>query len=403
LVIVVPRDRDTSPDSWILAPGSRLLFLNSLNFSKGRLFKAFQLVSPQLGADREQPSLMRDLMNPRKRLFVALINWIAALIALPAIGHADPISDLRSVSVFKDADLSKLSGGDILANRGPTMRFSRGLSVESAYIVRAPVKTTLGFLQSWNPTRHSELKVYISGDLSGRGQGEFQSLSTAPANSSVKAFVEATEKLPGDASKLQLSSAEVKEYVSGSQSEGAMPASVVTFWSQVLAQRAKSFLSGGLSSQPPYQTTGANIEPEEEIAALLKESPSARAQFAPLISSTAIGGGRGSVAPTLYWQLFDVEGQAAVSLDAFYARPAGDGWQTADLGYYGSGGFYALVTFQQLWPVQVNGSDATLIWRVDLTSASALSELRGVERLGSGAAMMREVQKGIKAFLRDAR
>jgi hypothetical protein len=340
-------------------------------------------------------------MNLRKRIFIAL-TWMAAAIAFPAVVRADPISDLRSVSVFKDADLSKLSGGDVLATRGPAMRFSRGLSVESAFIVRAPVKTTVGLLQNWNPTRHSELKVFLSGDLSGKGPSEFQSLSTAPANSSVKAFVEATEKLPGDPSKLQLSSAEVKEYAGGSGSE-TIPASVVAFWSQVLAQRLKSFISGGLSSQPAYQTTGANIVPEEEIAALLKESPNARSQFGPLISSTAIGGGRGSVAPTLYWQLFDVEGQAAVSLNAFYARPAGEGWQTADLGYYGSGGFYALVSFHQLWPIQVNGSDATLVWRVDLTSASALSELRGVERLGSGAAMMREVQKGVKAFLRDAR
>jgi hypothetical protein len=341
-------------------------------------------------------------MNPRKRILVALLKWTVAVIAFPAVVHADPISDLRSVSVFKDADLSKLSGGEILANRGPTMRFVRGLSVESAYIVRAPVKTTLGLLQQWNPTRHSELKVYISGDLSGRGPGEFQSLGSAPGNSSVKAFVEATEKLPGDPSKLQLNNAEAKEYVPASDSE-TIPASVVTFWSQVLSQRVKSFLSGGLSSQPAYQTTGANIVAEEEIAALLKESPSVRSQFGPLISSTAIGGGRGSVAPGLYWQLFDVEGQAAVSLDASYTRPVGDGWQTADLGYYGSGGFYALVTFNQLWPIQVNGTDATLVWRVDLTSASALSELRGVERLGSGAAMMREVQKGIKAFLRDVR
>jgi hypothetical protein len=341
-------------------------------------------------------------MNPRKRIFVALLNWSAAVIALPAVVPADPISDLRSVSVFKDADLSKLSGGDILANRGPTMRFSRGLSVESAYIVRAPVKTTVGLLQQWNPTRHSELKIYISGDLSGRGSSEFQSLSNAPGNSSVKAFVEATEKLPGDPSRLQLNSADVKEYVPGSETE-TIPASVVTFWRQVLEQRLKSFLSAGLSSQPAYQTTGGNIVPGEEIAALLKESSGARSQFGPLISSTAIGGGRGSMAPTLYWQLFDVEGQAAVSLDASYARPVGDAWQTADLGYYGSGGFYALVTFHQLWPIQVNGTDATLVWRLDLTSAPALSELRGVERLGSGAAMMREVQKSIKAFLRDVR
>ncbi len=342
-------------------------------------------------------------MNPRKRTFVALINCMAAVSAFSTVGSADPISDLRSVSVFKDADLAKLSGGDILANRGPAMRFSRGLSVESAFIVRAPVKTTVGLLQNWNPTRHSELKVYLSGDLSGRGPAEFQSLSTAPGNSSVKAFVDATEKLPGDPSKLQLSAAEAKQFVPGTGSEGAMPASVVTFWSQVLAQRTKSFISGGLASQPAYQTAAGNIVPEEEIAALLKESPSVRSQFGPLISSTAIGGGRGSVAPNLYWQLFDVEGQAAVSLNAFYARPAGDGWQIADLGYYGSGGFYALASFHQLWPIQVNGADATLVWRVDLTSASALSELRGVERLGSGAAMMREVQKGVKAFLRDAR
>jgi hypothetical protein len=289
-------------------------------------------------------------MNPRKRTFVALINCMAAVSIFPAVGHADPISDLRSVSVFKDADLSKLSGGDVLANRGPAMRFSRGLSVESAFIVRAPVKATVGLLQNWNPTRHSELKVYISGDLSGKGPGEFQSLSTAPGNASVKAFVDATEKLPGDPSKLQLSAAEIKEFAPGSGSEGAIPASVVTFWSQMLAQRVKSFQSGGLSSQPAYEAAGGNIVPEEEVAALLKESPSARSQFAPLISSTAIGGGRGSVAPGLYWQLFDVEGQAAVSLNAFYARPVGDGWQTADLGYYGSGGFYALVSFHQLWP-----------------------------------------------------
>jgi hypothetical protein len=342
-------------------------------------------------------------MNPRKRIFVTLIQWIA-IAALPAVAQADPISELRSVSVFKDADLSKLSAGDILANRGPAMRFSRGLSVESAFVVRAPVRTTVGLLQQWNPTRHPELKVYANGDLAGRGPSEFRGLSNAPLNSSVKAFVEATERLPDDASKLQLSLAEVKEYVPASASEGGgIPASAVNFWSQVLSQRVKSFLSGGLSAQPPYQTTGTNIVPEEEIAALLKESGGARSQFAPLISSTAIGGGRGSQAPSLYWALFDVEGQAAVSLDAFYAKPAGEGWQTADLGCYASGGFYALVTFHQLWPVQVNGSDATLVWRVDLTSAPALSELRGVERLGSGAAMMREVQKGIKAFLRDVR
>ena len=82
---------------------------------------------------------------------------------------ADPITDLRSLSVFKDADLEKMAGGDVLASKGPAMSFARGLSVQSAYVVRAPVKTTVALQQQWNPARHPELKVYAAGDVSGRG------------------------------------------------------------------------------------------------------------------------------------------------------------------------------------------------------------------------------------------
>ena len=67
-----------------------------------------------------------------------------------------------------------------------------------------------------------------------------------------------------------------------------------------------------------------------------------------------------------------------------------------------SGGYYAVVTLQQLWPVQVDGHEETLVWRVDLVSSAALADLRGTERLGSGAAMMRDIQKDIRAFVRDA-
>jgi hypothetical protein len=50
---------------------------------------------------------------------------------------------------------------------------------------------------------------------------------------------------------------------------------------------------------------------------------------------------------------------------------------------------------------KVENEYSTLIWRVDMTSASQLGELRGVERLGSGAAMMRAIHSDVKAFLRD--
>jgi hypothetical protein len=325
------------------------------------------------------------------------------LLGLLGAVKADPISDLRSVSVFKDADLNKLASGDVLASRGPAMSFARGLSVESAFVVRAPVRTTVSLQQQWKPVRHPELRIYAQSDFSGRGSpGDFQGLASVRSNSSVKSFVDATLRLPQDASKLQLSNAEVKAFTGGGGGDGSMPASVVAFWSKVLADRAQSFASGGLGALAPYETTGSPVRVEEEVSRLIRESGNVRSYFASLISSTPIGGGRGGGSPGAQsWQLFDADGLAAVSLSASYGKPAGDGWQSADLQYYASGAVYAVVTFYQLWPVKVDNQDATLVWRVDMTSASQLGELRGVERLGSGTALMREIQKNVRAFLHD--
>jgi hypothetical protein len=98
--------------------------------------------------------------------------------------------------------------------------------------------------------------------------------------------------------------------------------------------------------------------------------------------------------------MFDAEGTAAVNLGAFYLRAQGDTEQAADVQYYSSGGFYVAITFYQFWPTTAAGQNATLVWRSDLISSSAL-DLRGVERMGAGAAVLREVEKGVKAFLRD--
>jgi hypothetical protein len=325
-----------------------------------------------------------------------------AVLSLLATVNADPIGDLRSLSVFKDADLNKLASGDVLASRGPAMSFARGLSVQSAYVVRAPVKTTLSLQEQWNPARHPELKIYVQSDFSGRGSpSDFQGLASAPSNSGVRAFADATLKLPQSASKLQLSNTEAKSFSGGGSGGGAMPPSVVAFWSKVLADRAQSFASGGLSGLPPYETTGGAIRVDQEVAALVRGSGNVRSNFAPVIDSSPIGG-RGGRPESQSWQLFDADGMAAVSLTASYSRSVGSGFQEADLQYYASGAVYTVITFYQLWPVTVGSQEATLVWRVDMVSASELGELRGVERMGSGAAMMREIQKTVKAFLRDS-
>ena len=325
----------------------------------------------------------------------AFLAVLAAVLTLMLNAAADPVSDLRSLSALKDVDLSKLSGGNVSATGEPLGRFARGMSVQSAYVVRAPVRSTVVLIQQWNPTRYPRLRIYLEGDLSsGVGPQSFRGLASAPSNLPVRSFVSATESLPGDALKLQLSSADVKQYSGGTSDGGGLPGPVLAFWSKVLAERAKDFLSGGLNAEPPYEN---GVSPASEVARLIDSSGSAiQSHFAPIIS-----GGRGS--PTLSWQLFDADGQAAVSLDAAYAKPVDDGYQTLDLGFYSSGGFYAVVTLQQLWPIQIDGRDATLVWRVDLVSSSAFDSLRGVQRLGSGAAVMRNIQENLKAFLQEAR
>ena len=97
-----------------------------------------------------------------------------------------------------------------------------------------------------------------------------------------------------------------------------------------------------------------------------------------------------------------VEGQAAVDLGALYYRSSPDSWQGVDAPYYASDGYYVLLTFYQMWPVKAGGQDATLVWRGDLISAGSLANLHGMERMGSSTAMMRETQKSISYFLKDA-
>jgi hypothetical protein len=334
-------------------------------------------------------------------LFATLFTATIFLSGTELSVRADPIAELRSVSVFKDADLTKLANGDVLASKGAPMSYSRGLSVETAYLVKQPVRTTVSLQQQWKPTRHPELKIFAQQEFSGKGSpSDFQNLASV-RGSSVKTFVDATMKLPGDAAKLQLSNAEVKMFAPGGGGDGAMPPAVVAFWSKVLAGRAQSFASGGLSAEAPYETAGSPVRVDSEVANLIRQSGNARSYFSSLISSTPLGGGRGSLSPSQTWQFFDADGTGVVSLTASYGKSAGEGWQGADIQYYSSGAVNVVVTLYQLWPVKVGNQDATLIWRVDMTSAGELGELRGVERLGSGAAMMREIQKSVKAFLRD--
>ena len=334
-----------------------------------------------------------------RRLAVPLL---AFTLASGARAMADPLAELAAFSSFKTVNLDKLAGGAVQAVRGAAMSSPRGLAVESCYVVRKPLAKTVELHLQWNPGSHSDLKVWLHGDLPARpAVADFQKLQSAPGNSSVRALAAATQKMAsGD---LQLSAAEAKAFDgAGDAQGGSLPPNVRSFWGSVLLQRSQAFLSGGLSHLPPYEMGGETIRAAEEASRLLKEAAKVRGQFAALIDATPLGGEKGSLAPSPYWELIDVEGCAALNLGALYSKQAANSWQAVDVQYYSSGGYCVLLTFYQAWPVSIGGQDCTLVWRGDLISSRALASLHGVERMGSSTAMMRETQKFIERFLGDA-
>ena len=330
-----------------------------------------------------------------------MIRRLFVILALLSTGaFADPIAELAAFASLKNVDLAKLAAGEIQTGRGPVMSFPRGLAIESAYVVKAPVAKVLELQRQWSPARHSELKVWLHGELPAKPALEdFRKIADAPANGPVKSLIAATEKLDPEKPGLYVSSDEAKGFAKTQVSTwgGTLPGTVSGFWANVLLARAQAFGSGGLARQPAYSWKGESISAADEINRLLKEVPKVRAQFSGLAGSLTGGGAPAKTAH--YWELFDVEGQAAFSLGATIEKPAATGAQSVDVQYYASGGYFALVTFYQMWPVE----GGTLIWRGDLIASPALGELRGMERMGASAAMMKQIKQFVTAFLKDSK
>jgi hypothetical protein len=163
----------------------------------------------------------------------------------------------------------------------------------------------------------------------------------------------------------------------------------------VLLARAQAFNAGGVARQPAYVWKGEAISAADELGRLLKAVPKVRAQFSGITS--ALTGGSGKTAH--YWEMFDVQGAAALSLGATFEKATAGGAQSADVQYFASGGYFVLLTLYQMWPVE----GGTLVWRGDYIASPELGELQGMERMGSGAAMMKQIKQSVAAFVKDAK
>ena len=336
---------------------------------------------------------------PRLQLvaFAGLLSSV--LIGGARSACADPVSELASFSIFDKVDLAQLAKTDVKTAHGPPMRNPRFLAVQSCYVASGSPAQQMEALRRWNPAKYRELKVFLHSDLSSNpGPANFEKLKNAPDNASVRSFVAATQKLSSD---LQISKEEAKRF-SAATGGGIIPPAVVAFWTDVLTARTKSFVSGGMAAEPPYDHAGPSVRASDEVNGLLREQGKIRQQFSGLLGATAIGRGAGSMPAELYWELLDVDDHGVVTLGASYSRGGASGnYQSADVLYYASGGYYVALTLHQLWPVTLEGKPSTLVWRGDMISSAELGSLHGVERLGSESVMMKNITKAVTLFRRE--
>jgi len=291
-------------------------------------------------------NLQRDFSVRATLLLVLLVLRLGLTTA-----HADAISELASFSIFGKVDLAQLAKSDVKTAHGPPMSNPRFLAVQSCYVApgSSPAQQ-IEALRRWDATRHRELKVFLHSDLPlSPTPANFEKLKDAPGNSSVRSFITATQKLSPE---LQISRDEAKKFsAAAGGGGGAMPASVVAFWTDILTARTKSFVSSGMSGQPPYDHAGPSVRASDEVNGLLREQGKIRNQFSSLLGATGIGRGAGSL--------------------------------------------------KQMWPVTVEGKPSTLVWRGDMISAASLSSLHGVERLASESVTMKNITKAVTFFRRD--
>jgi len=268
---------------------------------------------------------------------------------VPAVLPADLNSDLAFTS-FSNVDLNALAGGQILQARGGLVSFQRAITAQALYVLDASPAQVQDKLLHWNPSSHSELKVWLQKDLPAKpSPADFAGLSSLPDNSSVNWLIDATAKLDPGSPSLQLDKNEAQAIVSMRSGGGDKKALFVNFWSQVLAGRAAHFLSGN-GAADSYSVSGGDLNSISEIKSLFHVYPNVEKEYGSFLSQSPVESSTKLAPSGIYYDCFDVQGGAVLGAGAAYRLNHGDAIQCIDMEYYVCSGLYVSCELEQLWP-----------------------------------------------------
>ncbi len=299
--------------------------------------------------------------------------------------QAGPLEELRGLSQLPLVDLEKLRQGEIVSERGPLGNFSRGISLESCYFVRAPIDVVGNALMHWDPTRHKDPDVRLYREYSFPGSAEvLQKLQLSSTFPDDRWLLEQSAKASA-ADSLHLTPNEAALL-------GKMPPSEA--WREILRGRSEALTRGGMTVVPPYGAD-SSISPGSEYRGLLTLAPKAARHFRPITGAKPlVANGEPASEAVGYWEAARVRDHTTLQLGLFAARKSPESWQLLNCIYYPSDTYFMALDLFRLWPVE----GGTLVWQVGLVSAPFRSYLGGVDRFVAGKQMTQETLETIRAF-----
>lgn len=336
-----------------------------------------------------------------------LIRYFASCFCVVGVVAADDaaLARLKSFASFPDVTLATLAGGEILTQRGPLMKFRRGMLGESCYMVKATPAEVANAIRTFDPSGGDSSVHFHSAIHNPIRDSDLAKLNLDSSRFGIKRFVSKTLAITPQQNDFFISKAEALQIQKAVKAAGssAKPAEAARqAWMEVLKARALEFDNGGLSKLSVYESGGTVVDPVADIKSLIGELPRIGDEFRLLLAETGLDGAntfKKERAGDLYSEVINYDIQATLELGAIFKREFPDGRiQMLDCIYFSSGIFYVSANFFELWPVEAGGKPATLVWRGDLLSTPTLEVTRGVERIAYGKVMMVEVRKSIESF-----
>ena len=328
---------------------------------------------------------------------------LGCVLATPVIAK-DPVEDLKSFSEFRTVNLPRLLAGDIIGERGALMDFPQGIVAQTCFVVPLPAKEAAQRLQVWDPSSREESPNVLAFNPVGSPcqTEDFDNLDLNASQRSVRWLLDKSRATTATKSDLNLTRDEAAQLAACAQ---RLPESQAlnACWSNILMQRATAFQRQGFDGVLPYEANGKTIFPAQQLRTMLTENAAVAREFAPLFAQCGVLGNKPTAALTSfnYWGLCDANRQGTLNLGTVFMLPQADHYQLLDVQYYVSGGYYTFVTLYKVWPVNVGGKSASLVWRGDFFAAPTLAFTKGAERLAYGAIMLQELKKAIRCFQND--